>query len=132
MPTSAFVGAGYNNFDCSYTDATPALKEVDGDGIGPWVSATGHLLTITALGNQTANNSSYSNPSANTAPFNLKTVTRHYGFDSQCSSPTTGSTTCNSRSSVTIGGVAAAIETWSDTSITVEAPNGVPNCTIQQ
>ena len=37
-PTSAFAGAGYNNPDCSYPDATPAIGEVDGDGIGPWVS----------------------------------------------------------------------------------------------
>jgi len=35
-PTSAFAGAGYNNPDCAYPDATPAIKEVDGDGIGPW------------------------------------------------------------------------------------------------
>ena len=39
VPTQGFVGAGYNNADCSYPDATPAIKEVDGDGIGPWVSA---------------------------------------------------------------------------------------------
>ena len=50
VPTEAFVGAGYNNPDCSYPDATPAIKEVDGDGIGPWVSAAGKTLTITALG----------------------------------------------------------------------------------
>ena len=53
VPTQAFVGAGYNNPDCGYPDATPAIKEVDGDGIGPWVSAAGKTLTITALGNQT-------------------------------------------------------------------------------
>ena len=37
VPTEGFVGAGYNNADCSYPDATPAVAEVDGDGIGPWV-----------------------------------------------------------------------------------------------
>jgi len=37
VPTSAFAGAGYNNPDCAYPDTTPAVKEVDGDGIGPWV-----------------------------------------------------------------------------------------------
>ena len=40
-PTSAFAGAGYNNPDCAYPNPTPAIKEVDGDGIGPWVSASG-------------------------------------------------------------------------------------------
>ena len=41
VPTSAFAGAGYNNPDCAYPDATPAISEVDGDGVGPWVSAAG-------------------------------------------------------------------------------------------
>ena len=83
-PTSAFAGAGYNNPDCAYPDATPAVSEVDGDGVGPWVSAsgTGHTLTITALGDTTVPNNAYSGPSATTAPFNAKTVTRHYGFGS--------------------------------------------------
>src|SRR5438270_1900478 len=31
VPTSAFAGAGYNNPDCAYPDATPAISEVDGD-----------------------------------------------------------------------------------------------------
>jgi hypothetical protein len=121
VPTQAFVGAGYNNVDCAYPDATPALKEVDGDAIGPWVSAAGKTLTITALGNVTVNNSAYSGPSANVAPFNMKTITRHYGF---------GGT--QGTGSVTIGGVKATVGSWSDTAITVTVPAGVPNCAIQQ
>ena len=39
VPTSAFAGAGYNNPDCAYADATPAIKEVDGDGVGPYIAA---------------------------------------------------------------------------------------------
>jgi len=80
VPTSAFAGAGYNNPDCAYPDATPAIKEVDGDGIGPWVSAAGHTITITALGDQVVNNYGYSGPSATASPYNQKKVTRHYGF----------------------------------------------------
>src|SRR2546427_12585905 len=80
VPTSAFAGAGYNNPDCNYPDLTPAIKEVDGDGIGPYVSAAGNSLTITALGDQMVNNNAYSGPSATLAPFNQKTVLRHYGF----------------------------------------------------
>ncbi len=132
VPTEAFVGAAYNNPDCSYPDTTPAIKEVDGDGIGPWVSEAGVTLTITALGDQQVNNSAYSGPSANTAPFNLKTITRHYGFGAQCSSPTAGSATCSTLSSVTIGGRPAAIDSWSDTQIAVTVPTGVPNCAVQQ
>ena len=132
VPTQAFVGAGYNNPDCAYPDATPAISEVDGDAVGPYVSAAGKTLTITALGNQSIYNSGYAGPSAIVAPFNLKSVNRHYGFASQCTSPSAGSPTCNTMSSVTIGGVAATITSWSDTTITVTVPSGVPACAIQQ
>src|SRR5256886_10351989 len=48
-PTSAFAGAGYNNPDCAYPNATPAVGEVDGDGIGPYVSAAGQDRKSTRL-----------------------------------------------------------------------------------
>ena len=133
VPTQAFVGAGYNNPDCSYPDATPAIAEADGDGIGPWVSAPGHTLTITALGNQQVSNNAYSGPSAIVVPFASKTVGRHYGFGTtQCTSPTAGSATCNTLSSVTIGGISAPITSWNDSKITVTVPTGVSPCAIQQ
>ena len=119
MPTSAFAGAGYNNPDCDYPAATPAISEVDGDGIGPWVSAAGHTLTIKALGDQTVFNNAYSGPSASTAPFNQKTVTRHYGFG-------------GTPGTVTIGGKPATITGWNDAQITVTVPTGVPACAVQQ
>jgi hypothetical protein len=132
VPTSAFAGAGYNNVDCYYPTLTPAVSEVDGDGVGPYVSASGHTLTITALGDQMVPNYAYSGPSATASPFNAKSILRHYGFGTQCTSPTASSTTCNTKSSVTIGGVAASITNWSDTAITATVPSGVPNCAIQQ
>ncbi len=119
VPTSAFVGAGYNNPDCAYPDATPAIKEVDGDGVGPWVSAPGHSITITALGDQIVPNNGYSGPAATTAPFNQKTVIRHYGFG-------------GTRGTVTIGGVVAPVTSWSDLQITVTVPGDVPDCALQQ
>ena len=126
VPTSAFAGAGYNNPDCAYPDATPAVSEVDGDGVGPWVSAAGKTLTIHALGDQQVPNNAYSGPSATGAPFNAKTVLRHYGFGA---SQGTGS--------VTIGGVAATVTSWSDTQIVVTVPSvggssGIPLCAVQQ
>ncbi len=57
VPTEGYVGAAYNNPDCSYPDATPAIKEVDGDGVGPYIAAFGHNITITALGDQQVSNS---------------------------------------------------------------------------
>jgi hypothetical protein len=122
VPTSAFAGAGYNNPDCAYPALTPAIKEVDSqDGVGPWVSQAGHTLTITALGDYAVPNNAYNGPAATTAPYNQKTVVRHYGFGA-----TAGT--------VTIGGVTAALTGtgWSDTSIQVAVPSGVPNCPVQQ
>jgi Bacterial Ig domain len=121
VPTSAFAGAGYNNVDCAYPTLTPAIAEVDGDQVGPWVSAPLHTLTITALGDQTVPNYAYSGPAATTAPYNQKTISRHYGFGA-----------AQGTGSVTIGGINAPVTSWSDTSITVAVPPGVPACAVQQ
>jgi hypothetical protein len=128
VPTQAFVGAGYNNADCAYPDATPAIKEVDGDGIGPWVSAAGKTLTITALGDQAVPNYGYAGPSGTVAPFNLKTVTRHYGFGPAGTVALVGSDGVPHQ----LTGVQ-----WSDSTITGTVPavggaNGLPPCLIQQ
>jgi len=132
VPTSAFAGAGYNNVDCSYPALTPAIASVtnvaaEGSlpaGSGPWVSAAAttpgtHSLTITALGDQMVPNNAYSGPNFSAAPFNTKTILRHYGF---------GST----QGTVTIGGVPAHIDSWVDGTIVVDVPPGVPHCAIQQ
>jgi len=119
VPTQAFVGAGYNNIDCAYPDTTPAIAEADGDGIGPWVSAAGKTLTITSLGDQQVPNHAYAGPSGSVAPFNLKTVNRHYGF---------GTT----KGTVTIGGQPATVTNWNDSTITVTVPNDIPLCQVQQ
>jgi hypothetical protein len=134
VPTAAMVGAGYNNVDCDYPTNTPAVSEVDSqeDGVGPWVSTPGNHIVITALGDQIVNNYGYAGPQATSSPFNQKTVTRHYGFGTQCTTPTAGSATCNTMSSVTIGGVAATITGWTDTTITATVPSGVPACAVQQ
>jgi hypothetical protein len=140
VPTSAYSD-GYNHPDCEYPDSTPAIAEVDGDkGIGPWASGPGVTMTIKALGNQTVNNYGYVGPQGTTAPYNEKTITRHYGFGTQCTNPTPGSATCNTKSSVTIGGVPATIPTggWTDSSITITVPKviallgGVAACPVQQ
>src|SRR6266436_7116414 len=123
VPTSAFAGAGYNNPDCNYPDLTPAIKEVDGDGVGPYVGAAGNSLTITALGDQMVNNNAYSGPSATVAPFNQKTVLRHYGFGTAGTVALVGS-----------DGVSHPLTgvSWSDLLITGAVPTGLPNCAIQQ
>jgi hypothetical protein len=121
VPTSAFA-EGYNHPECSYPDATPAIKSVTSSDIaGPWVSAAGHTLSITALGDVQVDPYSYSGPSVTTPPFNAQKVTRHYGF---------GAT--QGTGSVTIGGIPATVTGWSNTQITVIVPPGVPTCPIQQ
>jgi hypothetical protein len=121
VPTAAF-SEGYNHPDCAEPALTPAISEVDGDGVGPWVSATGpKTLTIKSLGTVNVANYGYSGPAATTSPYNQRTVPRHYGFGA-----TQGTGT------VTIGGKAATVTAWSDTQITATAPSGVPNCAVQQ
>jgi hypothetical protein len=125
IPTSAFA-PDYNHPDCAYPDATPAVAQVDGDGVGPYIAATGtsHPITIHALGDQNVNNYAYSGPKATQAPWNKKTITRHYGF---------GAT--QGTGSVTIGGVTANVTSWTDTTIVATLPetgNQVPSCSVQQ
>ena len=143
VPTSAFAG-GYNNPDCAYPDATPAISEVDGDlpsgttgGIGPWVKAAGHVLTIKALGDQLVDNFQYSGPAANANPFNQQKVTRHYNFGAaptdfskfpalpvgqtySCSSSTNSAATVCPY--VTIGGKAMTGVIWSSTPSPARCP----------
>ena len=68
------------------------------------------VLTITALGDQVVPDNAYSGPAATTAPFNAKTITRHYGFgDTNAPLRLPPALACNTLSSVTIGGATATI-----------------------
>ena len=134
VPTEAFAD-GYNLPDCAYPDATPAIKSVTGDpllggGSGPWVSAatsgtSDHIFTITALGDQIVPNHTYSGPASTTAPFNQRTITRHYGFGETQGSGTVqlvnGNTTIN-----------AVVNSWSDNQIVIRTPANLPLCEVQQ
>jgi hypothetical protein len=118
--------------------STVTVNITGGGGTGATATASienGGSITITALGNQQVNNNAYAGPSANVAPFNEKTIPRHYGFGSRCTSPTAGSATCNTASSVAlmgqnpaVGGTATVslnITSWSDTSIVATLPNAI-------
>jgi hypothetical protein len=114
VPTVAFSGGGGTG-----ASATAALGGV---------SATSPL-TLTAFGDRNVQNPQFAGPSAISAPFNAKTVVRHYGFGPQC---TALGGTCAAISAVTVGGLTAAINNWSDTSISVTVPSGLPACLVQQ
>ncbi|NPT60323.1 hypothetical protein GNZ13_38650 [Paraburkholderia sp. 5N] len=135
VPVSAFA-EGYDQPDCAYPDLTPAIASVTGDsfgtnGAGPWISAlgVGHTLTIKApLIDQPVPNHAYTGPGATQTPFNQKFITRHYGFGAQ-------------KGSVTIGGVPAFVNSWTDKQIQVTVvtpPSFLPgvfppsSCAIQQ
>jgi len=113
LPVAAFA-AGYNPPDCALPASTPAIARVDGTGKGPWVAAAGGTITITALGDVNVPNSNYQGPTATTAPWNTKTLTRHYGF---------GAT--QGTGSVSINGTPLTVTGWSDTTITATIPTGV-------
>ena len=139
VPTAAYVGAGYNDPDCAYPDATPAVSSVNGDlGVGPWVQKPGNTLTINALAPASSStglpvvNYGYTGPAATAAPFNQKTVNRHYGFGACTLGSGTTAGACTNGASVTIGGKAAPIVSWSDQQIVVSAPSGVAACSVQQ
>jgi len=85
-------------------------------------------LVLTAFGDRQVQNPQYAGPSAITAPYNQKTIPRHYGFGTQCTAVGGG---CAAVSSVTVGGQPAAITGWSDTQITVTVP-ALPLCSVQQ
>jgi len=95
-------------------------------GSGATANATlgtsGQTLTITALGDTLVPNNAYSGPQVTTSPYNLRKVSRHYGFG-------------GTQGKVIIGGVtvpSANISTWSDTQIVLTVPGGVPACAVQQ
>jgi hypothetical protein len=108
-------GTGYGG------SATVSFAGGGGSGAAATAGITGGTLTITALGDVSVPNNAYSGPSATTAPYNKRTITRHYGFGG-----TQGGGT------VTIGGVTAPVVNWNDTTITVSVPAGVPSCAVQQ
>ena len=122
VPTSAFA-EGYNPPDCAYPDTTPAIKSVTGStsggGAGPWLNSETASFTITALGDTVVPNNAYSGPAANSAPYNLKFVTRHYGF--------------GAGAKVRVGGVAATCGSG-DLSMTCNLPATplLPLCALQQ
>ena len=130
--SGSVVSVVLNSAGSGYT-SVPSVSFAGGGGSG--AAATASLsngkLVITALGDQNVDNYDYSGPQANLAPYNQQKVLRHYGFGNQCSTPD-GSATCNTVSSVTIGGMAAQIVSWSATSITVNVPSNVPDCAVQQ
>ena len=82
------VSITLNNPGSGYVTA-PIITFTGGGGSGAAATASlsnGQII-ITALGDQEVSNNGYSGPMASTAPFNKKTIKRHYGFGGQCITP---------------------------------------------
>jgi len=125
IPTQAFADS-YNLPDSEYPDGTPAVSSVVNTTAqgplaalrGPWVSASGQSITIRCLGIENTTdpcsrvvvNPAFSGPAATTAPFNQKTIVRHYGFG-------------GTAGTVAIAGVTATGCSWSNTVITCPVPS---------
>jgi Bacterial cadherin-like domain/Multicopper oxidase len=132
--TLGVMGATVTAPGSGYTSA-PAVSFTGGGVINPAAAnanlsgpSTTLALVLTAFGDRPVQNPQFAGPSATAAPYNQKTVTRHYGFGTQC---TAIGTNCAAVSSVTVAGLPATINSWSDTTINVTVP-ALPLCPVQQ
>jgi hypothetical protein len=129
------TGAGYTAATVGFT--------AGGGGSGAKATATvansTQVLTIQALGDRVVQNPQFAGPSAISSPYNQKTITRHYGFGTQCQkvngvlsgtfTENGVSSACAVESTVTIGGFPATVTSWNDSQIVVKVPAGLAGCT---
>ena len=168
VPTVGFTGGTGSGAVASATLEVNAVNVTAG-GVGytsaPTVTFTGSggavatatlgarsassALVLKAFGDRVVQNPVYTGPNASEAPYNSKTIVRHYGFGRQCTAADvrTHVAGCNTVSSVQIlgpscgehdfgntgkGCVTATINSWTDTQINATIPAGVPDCVVQQ
>ncbi|MFB3813528.1 MAG: SdrD B-like domain-containing protein [Terriglobales bacterium] len=105
LPTAAFA-SGDNPVDCAAPDQSPVIRQVDGDGVGPFVNVNGPLrLTIYSMGAAVSvPNPAYSGPGSPEP----KMIARDFSFG------TSGS--------VTLNGVPLTIESWTPDRIVAVIP----------
>jgi len=108
LPIAAFAGPSDFPLDAEFPDGTPVVSRADGPGGGPYIASAPATITIQSLGTAV----SVKNPDFG-AGGEPEFITRDYGLGTQ-----------GAGSSVTIGGVAQTINSWSATSIEISAANG--------
>lgn len=99
VPVAAFAGPDQYPLDCEYPDKTPRIHSVTSSSGGPYVSATGQMITIRSLGYVNVTNPLYDGTAATTA-----TVQRDFGFG-------------RIRGTVSIGGVPLTNVLWNNNAI---------------
>lgn len=120
ITAAAGTGAGVNGLALTFNQVglSAVTNLALAGGVTGHAATTTNVLTITALGDKVVQNPNFSGPNATNYPYNSKTITRHYDFGGK-------------QGTVTIGGVAAPVTSWSKDSITVTVPSGVPTCMSQ-
>jgi large repetitive protein len=110
LPIAAFAGPQQYSLDCEQQAGTPAIRSVSNSANqGPWVAAGGQQLQIVSMGTRPVLNPAYNNEEPGEGV--PKLVNRDFGFGAV---PGT----------VTIGGVAAAVVSWTDAAVVVTVPAG--------
>lgn len=123
VPVAAFTGAQQTTLDCELPNGTPKVHSATGAGNanGPYVSASGQLLTLVSEGTAVpVMNPRYDTTDPTFAP---RTINRDYGFGS-C--PVLINGVCTNGASVTIAGLPQQIVSWSPDLITLNVTNVAP------
>ncbi|HEV7611739.1 MAG TPA: choice-of-anchor D domain-containing protein [Steroidobacteraceae bacterium] len=125
-------GVTLTNGGSAYTSA-PTVA-FSGNGGAAATSSIGGVTTslqlvLKSLGDRVVQNPQFAGPSAAAPPYNSKTITRHYGFGTQC---TAIGANCLAVSGVTVGGLKAGVTYWDDKTINVTVPSGLQPCPVQQ
>lgn len=119
IPVAAFAGPNQYPLDCEYAAGTPKIKSVTSSnnnaGGGPYVPAAGagYQITIASEGFVSVPNPLYDGKGG----LNPQTILRDYGFG-------------NATGTVTINGVALAVNSWTNSSITATVPAGATTGTV--
>jgi len=123
VPVAAFTGAQQTTLDCELPNGTPKVHSAAGAGNanGPYVSASGQLLTLVSEGTAVP----VMNPQYDTTnpPFAPRNINRDYGFG-PCPQITNGA--CTNGAGVTIAGLPQRIVSWSPDLITLNVTNVAP------
>lgn len=119
VPVGAFAGSDQYPVDCQLPDKTPRIASVSAGSSGPYVPATGGVITINSMGTLDVPNPDYcpgpplTTDGACLVPNNAQTISRDFGFGM-------------SNGTVTLGGVALPVVSWSPGAIVATVPAGTP------
>jgi hypothetical protein len=109
LPGAAHTGGTAFPLDCEYLEGTPRIDAVTSVAGGPWVAAADgtHSITITSEGTELVPNPAYDGQGG-VEPL---LISRDYGFGAAIGS-------------VSLGGTALTVTSWSSAAITADVPAG--------